>query len=103
MNVPSPRGIELLNRDHSILAFNERVLDWAYRADVPLLERLRFLGIVSSNFDEFFMVRTAAHEDQIALQNQIYEQAFALMHEQESFFQDKLLPQLESQLIRMLR
>ena len=49
-------GVTLLDRDHSILAFNERVLDWAYREDVPLLERLRYLCIVSSNLDEFFEV-----------------------------------------------
>ena len=47
----------LLNRDHSILAFNARVLDWACRAEVPLLERLRYVCIVSSNLDEFFEVR----------------------------------------------
>ena len=47
----------LLDRDHSILAFNERVLDWAQRTNVPLLERLRYLSIVSSNLDEFFEVR----------------------------------------------
>ena len=50
-----------LDRDHSILAFNERVLDWAHRKDVPLLERLRYLCIVSSNLDEFFEVRAAPH------------------------------------------
>ena len=53
--------IKFLDRDHSILAFNERVLDWARRADVPLLERLRFLCIVSSNLDEFFEVRAVPH------------------------------------------
>ena len=53
--------VQFLDRDHSILAFNERVLDWARRADVPLLERLRFLCIVSSNLDEFFEVRAAPH------------------------------------------
>ena len=52
---------DLLDRDHSILAFNERVLDWAVRSDVPLLERLRFLCIVSSNLDEFFEVRAEPH------------------------------------------
>ncbi|HSV53992.1 MAG TPA: polyphosphate kinase 1 [Burkholderiaceae bacterium] len=52
---------KFLDRDHSILAFNERVLDWARRADVPLLERLRFLCIVASNLDEFFEVRAAPH------------------------------------------
>ncbi len=50
-----------LDRDHSILDFNERVFDWAVRTDVPLLERLRYLCIVSSNLDEFFEVRAAAH------------------------------------------
>ena len=54
-------SLALLDRDHSILAFNERVLDWARRPDVPLLERLRFLCIVSSNLDEFFEVRAAPH------------------------------------------
>ena len=53
--------VRLLDRDHSILAFNERVFDWACREDVPLLERLRFLCIVSSNLDEFFEVRAPAH------------------------------------------
>ena len=41
-------ALTLLDRDHSILAFNERVLDWACRPKVPLLERLRYLCIVSS-------------------------------------------------------
>ncbi|ABM33194.1 Polyphosphate kinase [Paracidovorax citrulli AAC00-1] len=54
-------GVAFLNRDHSILAFNERVFDWAARTDVPLLERLRYLCIVSSNLDEFFEVRAAPH------------------------------------------
>jgi len=54
-------AVPFLDRDHSILSFNERVLDWARRADVPLLERLRYLCIVSSNLDEFFEVRAAPH------------------------------------------
>jgi polyphosphate kinase len=53
--------VHFLDRDHSILAFQERVLDWAHRKDVPLLERLRYLCIVSSNLDEFFEVRAAPH------------------------------------------
>ena len=57
----SAAPVALLDRDHSILAFNERVLDWAVRADVPLLERLRYLCIVSANLDEFFEVRGAPH------------------------------------------
>ncbi|CAM3372921.1 polyphosphate kinase 1 [Paracidovorax anthurii] len=61
--MPSGEGstTPFLNRDHSILAFNERVFDWAARTDVPLLERLRYLCIVSSNLDEFFEVRAAPH------------------------------------------
>ncbi len=54
-------AVPWLDRDHSILAFNERVLDWASRPGVPLLERLRYLCIVSSNLDEFFEVRFAPH------------------------------------------
>ena len=45
------QSIVLLDRDHSLFAFNERVLDRAKRAEVPLLERLRYLCIVSSNLD----------------------------------------------------
>ncbi|RYH63068.1 MAG: polyphosphate kinase 1, partial [Alcaligenaceae bacterium] len=54
-------SLPLLDRDHSILAFNERVFNWAERRDVPLMERLRYLCIVSSNLDEFFEVRAAPH------------------------------------------
>ena len=56
-----PAAVPLIDRDHSILAFNERVLDCAIRPGVPLLERLRYLCIVSSNLDEFFEVRGAPH------------------------------------------
>ena len=49
----------LLNREHAIFEFNRRVLAQAQRADVPLLERLRYVCIVSSNMDEFFEVRYA--------------------------------------------
>ena len=47
----------LVNRELSTIAFNERVLALATNEDMPLLERLRYLAIVSSNLDEFFEVR----------------------------------------------
>ncbi len=59
---PAPLKIApLLDRDASLVAFNERVFHWTTRADMPLLERLRFLCIVSSNLDELFEVRMAPH------------------------------------------
>ncbi len=111
---PSPaKPVQFLDRDHSIMAFNERVLDWAKRPEVPLLERLRYLCIVSSNLDEFFEVRAAPHltAAQTSEQKGLYtvesfEALSALAHDmvarQYSLYNDNLLPEFEKHGIRIL-
>ena len=96
----------LLNREHAILEFNRRVLAQASRPDVPLLERLRYLTIVSSNMDEFFEVRfadaleamragaRAAGGQRDALRS-VAAAAHALIDQQYGLFNDELMPALQ--------
>jgi polyphosphate kinase len=109
----SNSDIVLLDRDGSILAFNERVLDWAKRPEVPLLERLRYLCIVSSNLDEFFEVRADLHmsafrsNDTKGTYNTktfeaVYETARHLVTEQYSLYNEVLLPSLQKEGIKLL-
>src|SRR5574338_1730350 len=58
---------QVLNRELGILAFNWRVLAQAADDAVPLLERLRFITIVSSNLDEFFEIRVAGLKETMDL------------------------------------
>lgn len=101
-----------LDRDLSILAFNSRVLDWAKRKDVPLLERLRYLCIVSSNLDEFFEVRGVLHQSikrqpslftNAALpQTTLSDAAHALVAEQYAVYNDNLMPTFARQGLKIL-
>ena len=109
----SSPGVVLLDRDHSILAFNERVLDWAHRKDVPLLERLRYLCIVSSNLDEFFEVRAEPHlvanqrrDDNghftVESFTQLSDAARTLVARQYALYNDDLMPALETHGIKIV-
>ncbi|MBD3892956.1 polyphosphate kinase 1 [Hydrogenophaga sp.] len=105
--------LHFLDRDQSILAFNERVLSWARKPGVPLLERLRYLSIVSSNLDEFFEVRMALHlsarksNEQSGLYSvQTYDRVSAqvqvLVAQQYAIYNDELLPLLEKKGIKLV-
>lgn len=63
--IPNP-DVMLVNRELSLLKFNERVMAMAENPSTPLLERLRYLCIVSSNLDEFFEIRISSLKEQIA-------------------------------------
>ncbi|MEY4439890.1 MAG: hypothetical protein RIQ36_1354 [Pseudomonadota bacterium] len=102
-----------LDRDLSLIAFNIRVLDWAKRDDVPLLERLRYLCIVSSNLDEFFEVRAALYtslESPLAplgavdalAQQSLSEAVHRLVDEQYALFNDVLMPAFAKEGVRIL-
>ncbi|HBP31957.1 MAG: polyphosphate kinase 1 [Advenella sp.] len=64
VSAPLADSVTLLNRELSLLKFNERVLGMAMNQANPLLERLRYLCIVSSNLDEFFEIRISSLKEQ---------------------------------------
>lgn len=107
-----------INRQLSHLQFNLRVLAQAVDDNVPLLERLRFLLIFSSNMDEFYEIRVAGLMKQVEFDrdipgrdalpaHEVLRQINLKSHEaytrQYQVYNDILIPQLKSQGIRMLR
>jgi polyphosphate kinase len=107
-----------LNREMAALAFNRRVLAQAADESVPLLERMRFLCIVSSNLDEFFEIRVAGLKEQLKLGalradrdghapqdtfRLVSEEAHRLVGEQYALLNEVILPRLAEQGIVFLR
>lgn len=107
-----------INRELSLLAFNQRVLALGSDPETPLLERVRFLAICSRNLDEFFEVRVAGLRQQIEhglsttgpdgltpreQLKRISQRAHQLVSDQYQLLNDELLPTLESEGIRVLR
>ncbi len=100
----APPVLRLLNRERAILEFNRRVLAQAQRDDVPLLERLRYVCIVSSNMDEFFEVRFADYLEaarqpgaQVSSTelDSIAADAHAVIDAQYATFNDEVMPLLQ--------
>ena len=86
----------LFNRELSWLEFNFRVLREAMDASNPLFERLKFIGIVSSNLDEFFMVRMASLREENSQVKEVAEKACQLIEQMNQYFLGTMVPELEA-------
>jgi len=104
-------ALQLLDRERSLLQFNRRVLAQARRADVPLLERLRYVTIVSSNLDEFFEVRVADYIEAVRQPGSgitqadlaaVAQAAHELIDEQYALFNHEVMPALDAEGIVVL-
>ena len=104
-------AMQLLDRERSLLQFNRRVLAQARRADMPLLERLRYVTIVSSNLDEFFEVRVADYIEAVRQPGSgitqadlaaVAQAAHELIDEQYACFNDEVMPALAAEGILVL-
>lgn len=84
----------LFDRELSTLEFNARVLAEGMDPANPLLERLKFVGIVSSNMDEFFMVRMASLKASESPREEIRARAQQLLETRNSYFLKTLVPEL---------
>lgn len=107
-----------INRELSMLQFNRRVLEQARDVSVPLLERLKYLCISSTNLDEFFEIRVSGLKQKIAsgsvqagpdnfspteVMSKISEAAHLLVDEQYRVLNDELIPELKKHHIRFVR
>ena len=107
-----------LDRELSWLRFNQRVLELAENADLPLLERARFLAIFASNLDEFFMVRVAGLKRRIAagvavraasglmpreVLEQIWRETGELASRHANVFREDIIPALAKEGIELVR
>ncbi len=93
----APDGKLLFNRELSWLEFNRRVLENAFDEGLPLLERLKFLAIFSTNLDEFFMIRISGLKEQIEDQVTELSPDGMTAHEQLAELNHRLHPMLKKQ------